>query len=57
MIDEIINKITPYIERSYFNRFFNWFIRKLDLQDKAEKLDKKKIKGNILYNQEKEIYI
>lgn len=45
MIDEIINKITPYIERSYFNRFFNWFIRKLDLQDKAEKLDKKKNKG------------
>lgn len=57
MIDEIINKITPYIERLYFNRFFNWFIRKLDLQDKAEKLDKKKNKGNILYNQEKEIYI
>ena len=45
MIDEIIKKITPYIERSYFNRFFNWFIRKLDLQDKAEKLDKKKNKG------------
>ena len=45
MIDEIINKIIPYIERSYFNRFFNWFIRKLDLQDKAEKLDKKKNKG------------
>ena len=45
MIDEIINKITPYIERLYFNRFFNWFIRKLDLQDKAEKLDKKKNKG------------
>ena len=45
MIDEIINKITPYIERLYFNRFFNWFIRKLDLQDKSEKLDKKKNKG------------
>ena len=45
MIDEIINKIIPYIEKSYFNRFFNWFIRKLDLQDKAEKLDKKKNKG------------
>lgn len=45
MIDEIIKKITPYIEKLYFNRFFEWFIRKLDLQDKVEKLDKKKSNG------------
>lgn len=45
MIDEIIKKITPYIEKSYFNRFFEWFIRKLDLQDKVEKLDKQKSNG------------
>ncbi len=45
MIDYIINKITPYLQRSYLKRFFDWFIKKLDLQDKAEKLDKKKNKG------------
>lgn len=45
MIDEIVKKITPYLKRTYFNRFFEWFIRKLDLQDKVEKLDKRKNKG------------
>lgn len=45
MIDEIIEKITPYLKKIYFNSFFDWFIRKLDLQDKVEKLDKKKNKG------------
>lgn len=45
MIDYIINKITPFLDKSYFARFFEWFIRKLDLQDKADKLDKKKNKG------------
>lgn len=45
MIDYIINKITPFLNKSYFTRFFEWFIKKLDLQDKAERLDKKKNKG------------
>lgn len=45
MIDEIVKRITPYLKRTYFNRFFDWFIRKLDLQDKVEKLDKRKNKG------------
>lgn len=45
MINYIIKNVTPYIQRVYFNRFFEWFIKKLDLQDKADKLDKKKNKG------------
>ena len=45
MINYIIKKIMPYIERVYFERFFEWFIKKLDLQDKAEELDKKKHRG------------
>ena len=45
MIDYIIEKITPYIQKIYFKRYFDWFIRKLDLQDKAGRLDKKKNKG------------
>lgn len=45
MINYIINRVTPYLQKSYFKRFFDWFIRKLDLQDKAERLDKKKNKG------------
>ena len=45
VIDYIIEKITPYLGKSYIKRFFDWFIRKLDLQDKAEKLDKRKNKG------------
>jgi len=45
MIDYIVEKIKPYLERSYLKRYFEWFIRKLDLQDKVERLDKKKNKG------------
>lgn len=45
MIDYIVKKVTPYIEKSYFKRFFDWFIKKLDLQDKVERLDKRKNKG------------
>ncbi len=44
MINYVINKVTPYLQKLYFKNFFDWFIRKLDLQDKAEKLDKKKNK-------------
>lgn len=45
MIDYIIKKVTPYLNKSYLKRFFDWFIKKLDLQDKAENLDKIKNKG------------
>ena len=45
MIEYIIKKVTPYLNKAYLQRFFDWFIRKLDLQEKAEKLDKIKNKG------------
>lgn len=45
MIDYIIKKINPYLNKPYLQRFFDWFIRKLDLQEKAEILDKRKNKG------------
>lgn len=44
-MNEIINKIAPYIEKAYFNRYFEWFIKKLDLQEKVEEIDRKKNKG------------
>ena len=44
-MNEIINKIAPYIKKSYFNRYFEWFIKKLDLQEKVEEIDRKKNKG------------
>ena len=45
MINYIIEKITPYLEKSYLKIYFDWFIKKLDLQGKAVILDKKKNKG------------
>lgn len=45
MIDYIVDKITPYLQKSYIKRFFDWFIRKLDLQEKSEELEQKKNKG------------
>lgn len=40
MINYIIEKVTPYLQKSYLKRYFDWFVKKLDLQDKAEKLEK-----------------
>lgn len=45
MINYIIERVRPYIEKVHFKRYFDWFIKKLDLQDKVEELDKKKNKG------------
>ena len=45
MIDYIVSKVTPYLKRMELKRYFDWFIRKLDLQERVELLDKKKNKG------------
>lgn len=45
MIDYIIQKVKPYLQKNYLKRFFDWFIKKLDLQDKVERLDKQKNKA------------
>lgn len=44
-INYIIEKVTPYLQKLYLKRYFDWFIRKLELQDKVEIFDKKKNKG------------
>ena len=45
MLNYIIEKVTPYLQKSYLKIYFDWFIKKLDLQEKVEIFDKKKNKG------------
>lgn len=39
----IIEKIQIFIHKSYFQKYFDWFIKKLELVEKSEQLDKKRI--------------
>lgn len=36
---EVVEKIKEVIDRTYFKKYFEWFIRKLELVERSEKLD------------------
>ena len=39
MLNYIIENVTKFIDKKYFKRYFDWFIRKFDLIEKSEKLE------------------
>lgn len=41
-MDDVIEKIKKFINKTYFKRYFDWFIRKLELVERSEQLDKKR---------------
>jgi mRNA-degrading endonuclease toxin of MazEF toxin-antitoxin module len=41
-MEEILEKIKKFINKSYFNRYFDWFLRKMELVEKSEQLDQKR---------------
>jgi len=43
MLSYVIEKISKYIYREHFKRYFDWFIYKFDLIEKLNKMDEKRI--------------
>lgn len=41
-MDYVMEKINKFINKIYFKKYFDWFIRKLELVEKSEQLDKKR---------------